>query len=589
MQKDVKWNIDIKPELTIEQYLQLKCDKCDPGLKKIIPAILEMNPIVIYHACKANVYSALKRDCLEVPTPESQMVKRFQNWYDEVFLKEIEPILRDFEYCYNSWYNHLDKGQQARINNIFSVRGKQRNNINLYKRHYKMFCKKEKQEVTDDVRNPKNRCICGPNEEYKYVMGPVVYRLELLFKKRLKGYCSGRSWEEREHNLNYRKYLGLLKTIQGDGSGFDRTQFNCLKYVERKVYNYLCDHDKIHHVGQDVFRHQACADTVTIQAIDNTKVLKYRQEENLGFVRKTGGVQSGNCDTSFANTLRMCMYNRFIVEEIMGLSPQEYDLDAAGDDFCVCVKPDISDDLIQSSYLQVFTKNKTGQHGLGQILKFLKIGTLEDVDFCSTECFWSETNKSYKIIRKIDRFLTLTAWSQKALSMNSKQQAQHMVDLANANKMWMQGLPILEEYNQLLYVYAKRLVDEKLILMGGSKPKNKKLLPVTPYFAKLYADSYSERFNNLKDQFGSSEAYAMLPRLSSKLNCADDFLKYLKRKYNLLEDEVKYLQRSLSKDAVETTINHDLSIPLLRKMCDHKAAVDAQLLDINQYQPYFHN
>jgi len=582
----VNWKLDIKPDLTLDEYLELRCDKNDAGLKKIMPTIKEMNNVVIYHACKANVYTAMKRDCIEVPTPDKAELKKFLQWYDGIFEKEIVPLLTNFDYDFNSWYNHLTCKQQ---NNLSQV---DPNNIDkLHKRLYKMFCKKEKQEQTDENKYPKNRCICGPNEEYKFVMGPVIYLLELVFKKKFKGYCSGRSWTERENNLNYRRKLGLIKTVQGDGSGFDRTQHDSLKYVEKKIYTWLAEHGKIKHVPESVFVSQACRETITIAATNSSKAGKYSYYDNMGYVNKTGGVQTGNCDTTFANTLRMIMYNRYVMECKLKLHPEEYDLDVAGDDFAIFVKPDLEDKLIHSAYQQVYTKNKTGIHGLGQILKFLRIGTIEDIDFCSTETFWSSSKNTYKIIRKVDRFLTLTPWSQKCLRMSIEEQFHYMMELYEANKLWIGNLPILSDYNEMLKTFAFKILHTKFEV--GYKPKSpkykqKKLLPVEQKYASIYADAYGEAFQNLQNTFGDSEAYAMMVRISDKSGCEKDFQQYLLRKYNVLEGEISLVERQLKYYTQHLQPDYEMSLPLLRKMCDFKKNYD-QLLDSgNKEVDYFY-
>jgi len=445
-----RWNLTVPFNLTKEQYLEMKCDKRDPGLKKIIPTIEECHDVLIYHACPANVYTASKRDCIAVIEPEEYWVSKFQLFFDKIFIREIEPLLNNFTYDYNAWFNGLDSKQQKRQLKV------DKNKLSF--REYKNFCKKEKQEITDPENYPKNRNICGPNEEYKYVMGPVVHMLEQVFKRSFKGYTSGKNWADKERSMNKRRQKQLRLIVEGDGKGFDRTQYNCLKYCEFVIYQWLADHNKIHHVTQDIFLAQALCKTVLIRAINNTKVGKFSQVEDLGYYTKEGSVQTGNMDTTFANTLRMAMYNRFVNEIILGLQPEDYDLDAAGDDFTNYLPTYLTKEQVSNAYYTAFANPKQkGKHGLGQILKFLKFSDIEDIDFCSTECFYDAEQQSYKILRKLDRFITLTPWSQKALAMSREEQYWYMMDLWEANNQWIGDLPIYKEYNDLLKSFANKL------------------------------------------------------------------------------------------------------------------------------------
>lgn len=568
--------------------MKLKCDCLGkPGLKLIVPKISEANDVLIYHSCIANTYTAMRRDALAMPTADPVMVTEFDQYVESLMETEIIPILQDFDYDYNCWYNRLDNKQQKRIDAVKLE--------NLKMRQYKMFCKLEKQEITSDVKNPKNRCICGPNEEYKYVMGPVVHALELLFKKRFKGYCSGRSWEEKEKVMNMRKQLGLIKTAQGDGSGFDRTQHIELKQsVEMRIYKWLAEHGKIKHVDVDTFLSQAMREDVEIIAATMEKLGKWTYFRNLGKVIKRGTVQSGNCDTSFGNTMRMCLYNRYIVEVLMKIEKTAYDLDAAGDDFCINFDMNVTNQEIQEAYAKAFVpattmKNFEGQHGLGQVLKFMKIGSIEETDFCSTETFWSQQQQSYKITRKLDRFLTLTCYSRKALSMSKAEQKQYMMDLYNSNLEWMRGLPILTEYNDLLKHFSDKIeltqqeiedfqrVNER----KERKIRNKIRLPEKPEYTKMYDNLHHERFTGLLSKFGKDDAYAMMDRVSDKTGCAEDYYIYLSKIYGISRGEAEQIQRRLVK-AKDQPLQNLIDLPELKWMLSNKQSRDERLMDYSE-------
>jgi len=569
----VDWKLILPHQMELKQYLQLKCDDASlrPGLKKILPIVTELNPVLIYDNCKANIYTAIKRDSLGVTKPERRCVDLFIKYYDKIFDEEIAPLLDGFEYDFNSWYNHLNVKQQKNLKQVdFKF---------LKKRRYKMFCKAEKQEVTSNDKAPKNRCICGPNEEYKYVMGPVVHRLEAIFKKKFKGYCSGKNWSDRETDLNNRRRAGLRRVAQGDGSAFDRSQDHELKYVERKIYNYLADHGYIRHVDVDVFLQHALAKMVPIHADFMVKHGKHVYMESLGFINKTGGVQSGNCDTSFANTLRMVMYNRFVMEEYLHLEPQAYGLDCAGDDFAAFLPMTVSVEQAVEAYLQVFVQTKTPgvpEFGnLGQVLKFLKFSDIDGVDFCSTETYWSPRVQSYKITRRLDRFFTLTPYSRQALSMSHEEQRDYLLQLHESNLSWMRGLPILSEYNDLLRVFAHRQGTTKPVKVKNGRSAI--ILPTTAHFDKLYLDSSLERFKALENALGSDDAYAFRDRVSDKTDTELDYRDYLRDQYGLSRGEQYLLQRQLS-SLVESSPGQEVSLPLLRHAIDHRATRELSVL-----------
>lgn len=569
----VQWKLDIPFDLNLEQYLELKCDRCLPGLKKLMPTILETNPVMIYHDCLANNYTSMRRDCIALPTHDDVMVERFSRFVDRIFDTEILPILDGFEYSHNAYYNHLTATQQKRFDNV--------DKDSLNRRAYGNFCKLEKQEITSSDKHPKNRNISSPNEEYKFVAGPIVYRLEQIFKKKFKGYASGRSWNQREAILNARASSHLTQLVQGDGSGFDRTQYAALKRVcEMRIYKHLADAGIIYHCTETEFLEQMMAETVTFNVRQMGKSGKYAEVIKLGKVIKTGTVQSGNCDTTFGNTLRMVLYNRFVVEELIGLDPFEYDLDCAGDDFAVFMAQDIPIDLIRWAYYTVFRPQIKGEddsvrHGLGQILKYLRISDIEGCDFCSTETYWSPTLNSYKIIRKIDRYLTLTPWSRKALQLSQKEQREYMKQLAIANDEWVGDLPILSDYNNIIRNYDNYYSHKFNRDVKSTKGIKKKYKPLErSHYQDLYDQAHAQRFDQLVQIFGTDDAYAMMDRVSDKKHSEADFENYLTRKYGISRSEIRHMQLSIQSMA-NMQLNETISLPTFKVMTDGKIIFEA--------------
>jgi hypothetical protein len=567
----VKWNLEAEYpfNMTFEEFHGRQCDPqlFSPGLKQIIPIISEVDPVVIYHACPINVYTSMKRDCLKVPQPDPSMLKEFVKFVDEVFNTEIIPILEDFDYDFNSHFNKLNKKQQSNL--------KRADLDNLEKRLYQCFCKTEKQIVERDEFGeetyPKVRCITGPNEEYKFCMGCVVERLEHLFKHRFKGYASGKSWQEMELILNDRSKLGLFQCIQLDGSGFDRTQYEELKELcEKRIYNWLVDNGKIHHVEPEIFRAQATKPTVKIfgMATKINTLTGKREFDRMGHYEKTGCTQTGNADTTFANTLRMIMYLRFCVEKVAGIPKESYDLDCAGDDGAVFNNPLVGDQIKESIY-KVFTVKKTGVYGLGQIAKYVKITDYSGLDFCSTETYFCPGCASWKKVRKLERTLTLTPWSRSALHMSSYEQKLYMEALALANTMWMGTLPIFNEYNQLLLRFSQKIKVDKVKL---KKQTAKIKLPTTPHYDVLYQDSRHDRFENLLTVFEPDEARGLVDRLSPKKSCcAQAYEQYLFYHYNLSKLDIGKICELFNK---ATDIETEITSPLFTMAFNFKKEKD---------------
>jgi len=532
---NVKWKLKIPHTLSLEQYTKICSPSDRQGIVQVLPLIDGSMDTIFYDACVGNLYSAVKRQCIEVTQPSKIMLSVFFEWFENLFDEEIVPILSGFDYCADAWYNGLTASQQLEIDKVkcFELAGTSEEH-RLQKRVYSMFCKREKQLVDDDKKNPKNRCICAPNAEYKFVMGPVVARLDLLFRK-FKGYCAGKNWTEMEKTYNTRYANGLSKTIEGDGSGFDRTQTHELKAVERKIYQYLADNGLIHHVSNETFLYHVNQEWHNIYVTHNYKEGKLFCANDLGYVSVRGTVLSGSMDTTFANTLRMALYNRFVAEAYLKLSPDEYDIDAKGDDFALFVSPMISDDAIKSAYYSVFSKNKTGIFGLGQILKFLKIGTIDTLDFCSTEVFWSNKLKSFKIVRQLGRFMQLSGWSHTVLSLSLKERKQYLHALYESNLHWMKGLPIFEEYNNLMKMNFFFAASAK----AGPK---KKIRPTLKQHLHKVVDGHALTLKS----YSADDYYANLDRISDKTGCREDYLLHLQKHYNLWPKEVEQICNSIS-------------------------------------------
>lgn len=502
LDRDTKWNLRESHTLSLDSFLALKCDKETNGLIQIGPIVEEAPKPIIYHMCKATNYCAIKRQATEVTYCDPIVLNQFKIWFERIFLNEIAPLLDTFTYTYEDWFNHLTASQQSPLLGIEATEIPKDNG-------YEMFVKVEKQ-LYDNGMAPKNRCICTPNVFHKYVLGPVCYNLESLFKNGVKGYCGGKNWAEMEDIYNLCDTKNLAQTVQLDGSGFDRTQhYEIKKIVDHAIYKYIAP--KIHHVDRETFEFYATPEYRKISLYENVKMGRYNYREPLGHILQRGKVFSGSMDTTLMNTLRMALYNRFVVETVMKINRDDYELICKGDDSCVFLPSNVSESKIRIAFNKIFSTKKTGIHGLGQIAKYLKIGDISDIDFCSTSTFYSAAAQGYKITRKIDRFLALTPWSRKALKMSFNEIKVLRQAIYVGNLAWMKGLPLFTEYNDN---YQEDLTGISVYTKGGPQ--------------KRYEPGLSVDFDRY---FTKDEYYSAKDRVSSKEASANDFAITLEQKF----------------------------------------------------------
>jgi len=517
---DTKWKLKL-PELpSIDEFLSFKCldENKKEGLVQILPTIEGAPEPIIYENCLANAFCAIKRQATQTPYPDETMLKKFEKFVDRIIETELKTALTNFSYSYEEWYNHLTTSQQKEIDKL------DKNNIQLSDK-WDMFCKREKQLYEKNGKAPKNRCICSPGPEHKFVLGPVTYALEKLMKENLKGYCGGKNWDDLEDYYNEMHDRGLTLTCQLDGSGFDRTQHQSIKnLVDHKIYQFVqC---KITHCTEEEFNFYAFITKRKVSLYTREKIGKCNKFHRYGHIIQDGKVFSGAMDTTLMNTVRMALYNRFVIEEIYGLFPNQYGLLCKGDDSAGFFPRELNQTRMEECYLQVFTKDIRGVHGLGQTAKYLKWGDIEDIDFCSTETFYAKSINSYKITRKLDRFLTLTAWSRKACKLNDTELKMYLKCQYYSNLCWMRGLPIYRVYNQAFNVNTNGL---KIVSKNGEIKSH------------ITEDNYEE----FALQFQDKDDLYKLERKSKKIASPEDYFDFLERRYNLSRSEVLQAEQDI--------------------------------------------
>lgn len=545
-----KKNNNLTECISIATFNKLICDKLNRKVAalQIMPPLYNYNKIVVYDDCVLNSYLAMTRQFKGVPTPTNAALIDYRRFVDRIFRDEVRILINDFQYSFSYYFNHLTRTQQMRLTKVTIE------NMNR-KLWYSIFCKKEKQirehnAAAKKAEMPKNRCICAPCEEYKFIMAPVVYKLEHIFKRNFSGYRSGLSWESIENitNVAATKYS---KLIAFDVSQYDACMRKDVRYAEHKIYDHLYNQGKIWHLPNDkLFLKAHRAETMTLKIRRCDKQTKNYET----MITATGPSKrcSGDPQTSFGNTVNMVFVIRYVMEVKLGFKPHEYCLKIAGDDGEILHSSNLHESEFKAAFYEVFTKQKNAtQHGLGLTLKYLKFGSLYESDFCSTEAF--ECLKcGFKMIRQLSRFINLMPYSLKLQKMTLLQQYAYIKALKISNDKWIGDLPIFKQYNDLLYngiaLDITNLVPPKWAITKDE------------FDVENIADDTPELciLKNLDpDMYWASKT-----RVSIKCkDCTIGFLKMLNHRYGITEADVSVIISDISK--IKDPFNDILHSPTL--------------------------
>jgi len=473
MEKDLQGQMDTRhkwlskiPFETLVKDIQCTCKgECVVAAKSILPYLMK-EQVIVWNSCAKTLFAAIKRHLLAVPHPDQSVMSEWYSYCNDLFRNEIVQFLKDFQVDPEKWFNHLTLKQQKEILTKEELINppKEYKHLSILKnpsntpQHYCMFCKRELQIVEKPEMNyhgsvlPKNRAICGPCSLDKAITGPVTWNLEALFAKKFKGYCGGKNWEEMELSLTRMWDEGYRYVMFGDGSGWDRTQSHELKYIDRLIYDYVVDNTPIDYVDREVLRTKLNSRYRRV----NGKVFENGIAKTLFSCQIDATVTSGNTDTTLMNTIRMATVNRFLMDKT-GL---DYDLWCKGDDFIIFLKNEVNLKDLYYKYWAKKDEKLNEEHGLGIILKFLKVTPMSDFDFCSTNVI-QEGNK-FKMVRLPEKMSILSSWSMKATGMSNFELKQYLLDLATGLDKWVGEMPFYSDFRNLFEeVAAKVPIDKK--------------------------------------------------------------------------------------------------------------------------------
>lgn len=541
---------------------------CVRGAQAVLPIADNSKKVIVYNSCLRTLFASFKRQLKLVPSPDWNVIRRFNRFVNEYFEKYLLDQLEHFSYSFADWFNHCPVGKQEDLLKVMTkemlddllestttipkaklleLRSTALTNAEIEQdldalTEYGLFCKREKQED-----GGKNRAIANILTLTKLIMGPICWGLEKLFTQYAPGYCGNKNWDQLEDWLDENYKEGFHCVLQGDGSGFDLSQHHECKEIDRLVYQFIVDKNKVKHVPVSWFKKAALSPFKKLRA----KLFSNQGVVNLGSASIYGTVFSGSSDTTLMNTMRMALYNMFTLEE-NGVYRLEYGRDyvlkAKGDDFMVLVKDrtlpyeDIYSKFWSSKEKAEDPTYCRAGYGLGQILKFLVIGGFETIDFCSTTVipykYKKENQLRFKITRKPERMIMLQHWSRAALTMKKAELKQYLLDQAMAIETSMPGMPFFMHYANAFRFHAS-LIPGAPKRVGSGKGRY--------HIFNYQGDQASELSDRelIGLSYGTETYYKIMTRYSRKNIPTEYVYQHLLNHYGITKSMIQYHYRFL--------------------------------------------
>lgn len=459
-----------------------------PNLKKILPTPECADEVIMHPSCPRGLFTAFMRQLRKNEKPvDKKIIKKFHQHCDKFFKEKIEPLLRNFSYKVEPWMDHISTyNKQIEVLEYYEAWSNGIKWMQEWENNdYTEFCKSEKQ-VKKKTKMPKYRAISACPSNVKWIMGPVVYALEQLFKD-FDGYKvvqhdsqgntvgPAKTWQEMEENYEMMYNLGLDKIIDIDGSAWDSTQTYHMKYLINLIYNYLVDHDKIHHVDAGLFQRISTARYRKLTAkayIDGKTFIVFS-----AIIDST--TFSGSMDTTFCNTITNMIVGDFTRTELE-LEPIQFKQQAAGDDYLGFIANEtLLKYPVESTIRQIW-------EGLGLIPKHIIIGDYSDINFCSTNVipYKIDGKQHFKIVRQLDRMFPLTHYSAKALHYSEPQLKYHYEQLAIGIENWATNMPFYSSYSKVFRQLSDSIPGHK----QPTEPKTKSKMRFSDETVESYAN-----------------------------------------------------------------------------------------------------
>lgn len=533
------WKVPNFPLYPDDEFLsKIGCrNVTETGAVQTVAALRDDYDIDIYHNCEFTTYAALRRQVKSTIRADPVLCERIFDFFKSHLMPEIIDLLGDFQYSYTIWYNHLTASQQRELDVL---------DISYVKMRFaRMFCKSEKQLRWLGDAMSKSRAISAMNVYHKHVIGPVIYALEQLFKNWF-SYCGGKSWSDL--TVIYDKHFNLdhKLIVQTDVSAMDLSVQKPLMDIVNYFYNYVKQF--VTHVTQDEWLFH------TVEVVYTKIYGKYFTREgiaSIGFAEVLYTVFSGENSTTFKNTFLSGIVFRFLYEYKLHLTKADYMLACKGDD-SLAMLPDTFDiNKLLAAMHEIYPFAILGnneyapffQHGCGLTIKYCQLAhDTNSINLCSTNTFYCKTCKHHRIVRQLDRFITLIPWSEKMKDLPKNKYRAYCTALYKANLRWCKGLSIFSWINDDL-----NYDDNTNYIIDSSV--RRKTLPLAEWEKKLlrtvykHDESQQTQFLKLCQQFGHNLAYTLSLQEQNLQNCCiGAFDEWLYTYYNLTQIDLQQIK-----------------------------------------------
>lgn len=276
-----------------------------------------------------------------------------------------------------------------------------------------------------------------------------------------------------------------MRIAESASSGFDMTQFSPMHEMVEELVDTCLKHRNVTLV--EPLSRERC-----MEVMKDSRLLDV--EVGQGAVTyKAEGRASGDGWTTFGNTVLMMSYWLYTLH-LSGIS--KHMLLVKGDDVLLAVETK-EVPLLQATIPKLFhDKQSLRSHGLGQICKFVKFGSIEEMDFLSCYFFYKNDGK-LRMTRIPGRVFQTIGWSTKVpVNCNDLAGVKKQLCFSKGHSLlaWSKGLPMFE------------LLAKKMISLGSDgkyKDFNKE---VDPYRVWRDEDSYEEFSSFLFERFGMCPA-----------------------------------------------------------------------------------
>jgi hypothetical protein len=445
----------------------VKCD-CDHGkylYEQILGDVYE-DEAMVYCTCAHTTVAATKRQIRKVPYPDQKIMSDFLMHSFKLIEEDIGEELNHFGYSFEDWMNKLDTAKYNDMKDLNDILNSNPEVINIPTTRIKKLTDPRFHSLVKielQKKDGKPRMICMTPKINKYVMGPVTLKLEEICGEKLRGYCKGESNNKLAHEFNNNLKDGFCYIVQGDMSGYDGSQNVINKAIDRYIYKRVAD--KVYHVSKQQFLKisQKHINTISIDYKKNNQDVQLMEIDILGTVF------SGASDTTLMNTIRTAMYIRYVNDKNGLVYGVDYKCYCKGDDFIVFYRNKYPKSTLDSMYYAYFMKavklsDLAGnyddrEYGLGQVLKFLKVGDITSLDYLSLRAFY-KNEKEIVLVRNPEKFFDLSRYSRKTKNMKPIETIGYLLDQAESLRITYGGIDIFDKQANLYVEKAKQIAKD---------------------------------------------------------------------------------------------------------------------------------